>query len=365
MIVGFAKWKKVRRMGPFFRMESNLDYLFDFLLFLAKCLALVAAIGGLLVIVISTAAKHKGRKGQLELQDLSEHFTQTREQLEAGLLTEAENKALQKERKKEAKARKKQAVESKPKPRLFVIDFKGGMEAKEVSSLREEVTAVLAIAKPEDEVLVRVESGGGVVHGYGLGASQLKRLRDRGLHLTVAIDKVAASGGYMMACVAQQIIAAPFAIVGSVGVVAQMPNFHRLLQKHDIDFEQHTAGQYKRTLTLFGENDDVARQKFREELEVIHQQFKQFVLQNRPMVNLEQVATGEHWLAAEALKLKLVDELRTSDDYLLQNYEQRKVIKVQYKQQKSLGERFGQQSAKVLEQVLGNLWLRLRTPFQG
>ncbi len=258
---------------------------------------------------------------------------------------------------------KKQEAAVDAKPRLFVIDFKGGMEAKEVASLREEVTAVLTLATEQDEVLVRVESGGGVVHGYGLCASQLQRLRDRGLHLTVAIDKVAASGGYMMACVAQHIIAAPFAIVGSIGVVAQLPNFHRLLQKHDIDYEQHTAGQYKRTLTLFGENDEAGRQKFREELESVHQQFRSFVARHRPRIELDKVATGEHWLASEALKLELVDELRTSDDYLLDNYTRKQVVKVQYKLPKGLTGRLGQQAAQLLDQVVVNLLQRLSSPF--
>ena len=340
-----------------------MDYLYDLLLFVAKSLVLVLAIGGTLAFVIVTAARQKSRKGQLELHDLSAEFEQTSEQLHSTLLDEEKAKEWHKQRKKERKAMKKQEAAVDAKPRLFVIDFKGGMEAKEVASLREEVTAVLTLATEQDEVLVRVESGGGVVHGYGLCASQLQRLRDRGLHLTVAIDKVAASGGYMMACVAQHIIAAPFAIVGSIGVVAQLPNFHRLLQKHDIDYEQHTAGQYKRTLTLFGENDEAGRQKFREELESVHQQFRNFVARHRPRIELDKVATGEHWLASEALKLELVDELRTSDDYLLDNYTRKQVVKVQYKLPKGLTGRLGQQAAQLLDQVVVNLLQRLSSPF--
>ncbi len=340
-----------------------MDYLYDFLLFAAKSLMLVLAIGGTLVFVIATAARHKGRKGELELQDLSAEYEQSRDQLHCALLSDDKAKEWHKQRKKERKASKKQEAAKEVKPRLFVIDFKGGMEAKEVASLREEVTAVLTMATEQDEVLVRVESGGGVVHGYGLCASQLQRLRDRGLHLTVAIDKVAASGGYMMACVAQHIIAAPFAIVGSIGVVAQLPNFHRLLQKHDIDYEQHTAGQYKRTLTLFGENDEAGRQKFREELESVHQQFRSFVARHRPRIQLDKVATGEHWLANEALHLDLVDELRTSDDYLLDNYARKQVVKVQYKLHKGLTERLGQQTAQLFDQTIVNLLQRLSSPF--
>jgi serine protease SohB len=186
-----------------------------------------------------------------------------------------------------------------------------------VASLREEVTAVLTAAQAEDEVIVRLESAGGLVHGYGLAASQLLRIRDRRLKLTVAVDKVAASGGYMMACVADRIIAAPFAILGSIGVIAQLPNFNRLLKKHDVDFEQFMAGEHKRTVTLFGENTDKGRQKFQEEIEDVHALFKDFVKTHRPQVDLERVATGEHWFGARALESRLVDELRTSDDVLL------------------------------------------------
>lgn len=237
------------------------------------------------------------------------------------------------------------------------------MDAKEVSSLREEISAVISMAKSDDEVLVRVESGGGVVHGYGLGASQLQRLRDKGLFLTVSIDKVAASGGYMMACVAQKIIAAPFAIVGSIGVVAQMPNFNRLLKKHDVDIELHTAGQFKRTLTIFGENDDKAREKFKAELETVHQQFKQFVSEHRPRMDIDQIATGEHWLAAEAKKLGLVDELKTSDDYLLSQFENKQVIKVAYHNKKGLADRFSNAASLAVENAIYRVIETCKIPF--
>lgn len=345
-------------------VEAELDYLYDFLLFLAKSITLIGAVVLGVVVIVLAAAKQKGKKGHLECEDLSAEYQQSCAQLEAHLLPEARRKQLAKEKKKEAKARKS-LPETMMAARLFVIDFKGSVDAKEVVALREEVTAVLAIAKPEDEVLVRVESGGGVVHGYGLCASQLQRIRDRGIRLTVAIDKVAASGGYMMACVAQHIVAAPFAIIGSIGVVAQLPNFHRLLQKHDIDFEQHTAGQYKRTLTLFGENDEAGREKFREELESIHRQFKQFVAEHRPRVDIDRVATGEHWLATEAMALNLVDELKTSDDYLQQYYLQRQVIRLHFKQPKRLGDRLAQQAAVFFVHGIESILQRIRSPFQG
>ena len=214
------------------------------------------------------------------------------------------------------------------KPTLFVIDFNGDIKATQVDALREEVSAILAIATPKDEVLLRLESPGGTVNGYGLAASQMQRLRDRNITLTACIDKVAASGGYLMACVANNIIAAPFAIIGSIGVVAQLPNFHRWLEKNNIDVELLTAGEYKRTLTVFGKNTPKGRAKFKEDLEAIHDNFRQYLLANRPDLNIDKVATGEHWLAVDAINMNLVDKLQTSDAYIMEKLSTHKVFQI-------------------------------------
>lgn len=214
--------------------------------------------------------------------------------------------------------------------KIYVIDFKGSMDAKEVHCLREEISAILLVATNNDQVLLRLESAGGLVHSYGLAASQLQRLRNKGIFLTVAVDKIAASGGYMMACVANHIIAAPFAVIGSIGVVAQIPNFHRLLKRNDIDIELHTAGEYKRTLTLFGENNDRGRQKLIEELQATHQLFKNFIHDMRPTLDIDSVATGEHWFGTQALEKNLIDEIGTSDEFILQKKDQYELIAVRY-----------------------------------
>ncbi len=219
----------------------------------------------------------------------------------------------------------------------------------ELRALREEVTAVLAVATAEDEVLLRLESGGGVVHGYGLAASQLDRLKQQKIPLTVAVDKVAASGGYMMACIADKIIAAPFAIIGSIGVVAQLPNFHKLLKKNHIDVEQFTAGEFKRTVTVFAENTDKGREKFQRELEETHVLFKDFVKQHRPILEIDDVATGEHWFGYQAISLKLVDELKTSDDYLISTMQQRRVYQVKFELKKSIAQKAGLSVAAVIQ----------------
>ena len=248
---------------------------------------------------------------------------------------------------KEARARKK------TNQKIYVLDFKGDMAASAVESLREEITLILSTAKAgRDRIVVRLESPGGMVHGYGLAAAQLVRLRDAGFHLTICVDKVAASGGYMMACIANEVVSAPFAIVGSIGVVAQVPNFNRLLKDNKIDFELYTAGQYKRTVTMFGENTEEGKAKFEEELQQTHALFKHFVEKYRPQLNVEKVATGEHWYGRDALDLNLVDKLQTSDEYLLHLLTQHDVYSIQTRKKPTLGEKLGLQAAQIADSLI-------------
>ncbi|MBP9764182.1 MAG: protease SohB [Gammaproteobacteria bacterium] len=312
-------------------------FFFEYGLFAAKMITILAitlaAIAGC-IILFSTRQQEKE---SIQIEKINDKFDNMRDALEETLLSKDEYKALKKDRKKEDKAEEKRikiqlkkGEQESLRPRLFVLRFDGDMHASEVDSLRESITAILLVAKKEDEVLIILDSGGGLVHNYGLAASELHRIRQRNIPLVVSIDLVAASGGYMMAAVANKIIAAPFAIVGSIGVLAQVPNFFRFLKKHDIDIEQHTAGEYKTTLTMLGENTNKAREKFREELEDTHLLFKQFVHENRPSLDIEKLATGEHWYGTQAVDLKLVDELMTSDDYLLAKNETTDIYEVSY-----------------------------------
>jgi serine protease SohB len=246
------------------------------------------------------------------------------------------------------KSKKPKAKKKSQSPVLYVLDFNGDIKASQVESLREEVSAILAVATNHDEVLIRIDSPGGAVNGYGLAAAQLQRLRDNNVSITACVDKVAASGGYLMACVAHQIIAAPFAIVGSIGVVAQMPNFHRWLQKHDVDVELLTAGEYKRTLTVFGKNTAKGRAKFQAELELIHQNFRDYVLTNRSEMNIDEVATGEHWLAVDALALGLIDQIQTSDEFIINKLATHQAYHIAVHRKSSLLERILKPTAKLL-----------------
>ena len=338
-------------------------------LFLAKVATVVLAIAALAILAVSLGQRKSRQKGELQLTDLGEQYREMQRDMRLARMDTAEQKVWLKQFKKQTKAddklkkqRAKSGAVEVTKPCLYVLDFKGSMDAHEVTSLREEISAVLAVASAQDEVLLRLESPGGVVHGYGLAASQLERLRKGGIRLTVAVDKVAASGGYMMACVADRIVAAPFAIIGSIGVVAQIPNFHRLLKKNDIDVELHTAGQFKRTLTLFGENTEQGREKFREDLNETHELFKRFVHEQRPSLDIDSVATGEHWFGSQAKEKGLIDAIGTSDDLLIAELDNHEVIAVRYSRRKRLMDRFTGSAAESVDRLLLRWWQRGEKP---
>lgn len=335
-----------------------MEFLAEYASFLAKTATLVIAI--LVVLSAIAGLRGKGRRkpgGQLQVTRLNEVYKELRERLESGLFDKAELKALRKQQAKADKAQKKKKPEDKR--RVFVLDFNGDIKASATESLRHEITALLTLATQRDEVVLRLESGGGLVHSYGLAASQLARIREAGIPLTICIDKVAASGGYMMACIGQKIVSAPFAVLGSIGVVAQLPNVNRLLKKHDIDVEVLTAGEYKRTLTVFGENTEKGREKFQEDLDVTHQLFKDFVARYRPQLHIDEVATGEVWLGIAALNLQLVDQLGTSDEYLSQRASEANVFHLHYAERKSLQERIGVAASSAVENTVVGLWSKL------
>ncbi|WP_312086121.1 protease SohB [Acinetobacter variabilis] len=284
---------------------------------------------------------------EIRISHLNARINEQRKKIAQTTSSKLELLQLSQQLSKEARARKK------TNQKIYVLDFKGDMAASAVESLREEITLILSTAKAgRDRVILRLESPGGMVHGYGLAAAQLVRLREAGFHVTICVDKVAASGGYMMACIANEVLSAPFAIVGSIGVVAQVPNFNRLLKENKIDFELYTAGQYKRTVTMFGENTEEGKAKFEEELQQTHALFKHFVEKYRPQLNVEKVATGEHWYGQDAIDLNLVDKLQTSDEYLLGLLPQHDVYLIQTRKKPTLGEKLGLQAAQIADSFI-------------
>ncbi|KXO08175.1 MULTISPECIES: protease SohB [Marinobacter] len=340
-----------------------MEFLTEYGLFLAKVVTFVVAAIILASVIFSATQRdrsdHEG-EGELKIRKLNDQYRKLKESIQSRLMSDAEHKAWQKQKKKEEKAEKKSAKQDKTaeeekasKPRIYVIDFDGDIKASDTDTLRRSVSAVLSVANPEtDEVVVRLESGGGLVHAYGLAAAQLDRIRSKGVPLTACVDKVAASGGYMMACVADKIIASPFAVLGSIGVVAQLPNFHRFLQKNDVDFEVLTAGEHKRTLTVFGENTEKGRQKFLADLEDTHGLFKEYVSERRPALDIQAVANGDIWFGKRALEVKLIDDIKTSDEYLIEACDRGEVVSVSFQSKRTLPERLGLATSAALEHTV-------------
>ena len=385
------------------------DFLYEYGMFLAKAITVIVTI--MLILVGLLAIGGRGRRdhthGEITLTSINDNFEEMKDAIECVVIDaevyKQQVKALHKKEKKEAKEKKKQAKadakqaklalkqaekntatsgtanvqqttdgnsteaanseeqaseqptdEHEERKRVFVLDFNGDIRASEVDLLREEISAVLAFASPSDEVVLRLDSAGGMVHSYGLAASQLERIKAAKIKLTICVDEVAASGGYMMACLADKLIAAPFSILGSIGVVAQLPNFHRVLKKHGVDYETFTAGEYKRTVTMFGENTEKGKEKFIEEIQDTHLLFKEFVAQARPNIDIDQVATGEVWFGRRALEHNLVDELNTSDDFLMKICESADVYQVRYEIKKSFGERISEMTVKTTTKVVTN-----------
>tara|TARA_B110000240_G_scaffold196231_1_gene247880 strand:- start:115 stop:1119 length:1005 start_codon:yes stop_codon:yes gene_type:complete len=321
-----------------------IELLSNYGLFLLKTLTVVISI--VLILSFIMSAKNNKTEGDIAIKNLNKEFSLLEENIKKNLLGKSEFKKFVKLRKKNKKTYDK---------KLFILDFKGNIKASEIVSLRREISGIILSYQESDEVLLRLENSGGTVHEHGLAAAQLKRLKDKNIPLTICVDKVAASGGYMMACVANKIIASPFAIIGSIGVLAQVPNFNKLLKNKGIDFEQHTAGNYKRTVTMFGENTDKDREKLGEQLQDIHVLFKDFITTNRKNIDIEKVATGEYWYGPKALELNLIDSIMTSDEYILSMTNEFEIFHIQYKKLQTLSDKISKISSSASSKLFNVL----------
>ena len=334
------------------------EFFLNYGLFFAKTLTFLLMFIAALILTLWFATKSRGKgKEHVEIKKLNDKYEDLHHALQFETLSKKALKKSLKADKQKAKKEEKAKEEGKStRKKIFVLDFDGDIRASAVNELREEITAILTLVKPDDEVFVKVESGGGMVHAYGLASSQLMRIKDHDIPLTISVDKIAASGGYMMACVANTIISAPFAILGSIGVVAQIPNFNKLLKKNDIDYEQFTAGEYKRTVTMFGENTDKAKAKFKEDIEDTHELFKEFVSEQRPGIDIDKVATGEHWFGIRAKELNLVDKLMTSDDFLLEQSKDADLYEIKYIIKKPMSSKLSSLLGQTVEKLFYSWW---------
>ena len=328
-----------------------LEIFLEYGLFLLKVITILISV--IVLISFIAASKKSSSSEGLEIENLNDKYKGLSDSLNKAVMEKDEWKKKQKAQKATVKKNKKRKIR---KPKAYILDFIGDIKASAVPSLREEVTAILDIAKRNDQIVLRLDNHGGVVHEHGLAASQLARIRQKKIYLTVVVDKVAASGGYLMASVANKIYAAPFAILGSIGVIAQLPNFNRLLDNYGVDFEQITAGQYKRNVTMFGKNTDEDREKLKDQLEEIHELFKSSVNEYRPQLDLEKVATGEHWYGTKALELGLIDEIKTSDELLIEMSKKYDIFSVKLKIKEPLKKRLMSNIDSLLEKVDDIRW---------
>ena len=332
-----------------------MEILQNLLLFFGQALIIVLSIIAVIIAIAASATKSGKTKG-LDVEVINDKFDDQKTILQAVVLNDDQFKKAKKQKKVDLKTAQKDKNERKT---AYLIEFlKGDIEASAVDNIKEEISAVLGVAEKNEEVILKVESPGGVVHGYGLAAAQILRLREAGLNVTICVDKVAASGGYLMSCVAHQIIASPFAIIGSIGVVAQVPNINRLLKKHDVDFKEYTAGDYKRTVSVLGEITEKGEAKFKEQLEATHVLFKDFVSLYRPQLNLTTVATGEYWYGTQALKLNLIDRIQTSDDYILNKVKTHKVIKVRFSKKAGFADKISEMISQTILQSVSKTLTR-------
>ena len=327
------------------------EFASEYLFFLLKIITVVIALVYIFSVLSSAKVKKQG-KGHLSVKNLSKAFKSMGLLINKSHLSQKEFKKLLKEEKKQDKKTSK----SKDKDAVFVLDFMGDVQATGDVKLKEEINAILSSKLKCKEVVLKMESRGGSAYAYGLCAAELKRLVDNGINLTVCIDKVAASGGYLMSCVATKIIAAPWAIVGSIGVIAQLPNFHKLLKRNDIDIELHTAGEFKRTLTSLGKNTAEGRKKFISELQELHTVFKDFVSENRSQIDTKKVATGEVWQGNKAQELGLIDDIGTSNDYLIQLSEKYDLYEIDYVINQTIGDKFSFAAQTVIERSIDKFY---------
>ena len=317
-----------------------MEYIFDFLLFSGKSLSLFIFLFLFVVLLKNSKTDQKTKLNQIEIININREHAAVKKHMLLNILEKSTNK----------KRKIKETKETFEK-NIFICDFFGDIGATSVDSLRDEITAILSVVNNNDEIIIVLESAGGTVQGYGLAASQLQRIIDAKIKLTVVVDKIAASGGYLMACVADKIVAAPFAIIGSIGVVAQIPNFNKVLKRNNIDYEQITAGKYKRTLTLFGENTDEGRSKFQADIDRTHKIFQEFVLKKRPSLDIDKVATGEFWQAITAKELNLVDELATSDEVISRLINSANLFKVKKKVKRSIYKNFFKKAGNIFDNL--------------
>ncbi|CAB3976441.1 protease SohB [Candidatus Azoamicus ciliaticola] len=318
------------------------NILTDYTIFFLKIITIII----LLLLTIITCLiiiKNKDNK-YIEIKNINKKYITLKKMFLSEILKKTEKKNIIKNINKEEKI-----IKTK---NLFILNFNGDINASDINNLKDILSILILNKKYVDEVLIKLTSNGGIVTNYGLAATQLKRLKNENINLTISIDTIAASGGYMMACVANKIIASHFSIIGSIGVLGIIPNINKMLNKNNIEIEYHTSGKYKKTLSVIGENTEIGRKKFIESLENTHFLFKNFVKENRSQINIDEIATGEYWYGIDALKLNLIDKIQTSDEYIMENLNNTKIYEIKLNEKTNIKNKIKENIHNILFNIL-------------
>jgi protease-4 len=164
-------------------------------------------------------------------------------------------------------------------------------------------------------ILLRIDSPGGTVAASQEIALAVKRASEK-KPVVVSVGDICASGGYMVASQADEIIASPGSSVGSIGVIMEVANVEELLNKVGISFTTLTTGAYKDAGSPYRSLTETETAMLNEQLTVIYDQFITDVAEGRdlPETKVRELATGWVWLGSEALDLGLVDSLGNYND---------------------------------------------------
>ena len=168
----------------------------------------------------------------------------------------------------------------------------------------------------------------------------------------------------MMAVVADRIVASRLAVIGSIGVVGQVPNVHRLLKRFDIDVLEMTAGTNKRPVSLIGPLTDQGIETFKKQLSDTHRLFRDHVHRFRPQLDIEAVSNGDIWHGVDALTHGLIDEIATSDEMIdrARHEGDLDVFSIRWRQAKNLRERLEESVSLITEKALMRALQRLKVP---
>ncbi len=196
---------------------------------------------------------------------------------------------------------------------VAVIDLEGP-----IFDVRDVLKQVVTFTKNSSvkAIVVHINSPGGAVAPSQELYEELKKSRAKGKKIVVSMDSVAASGGYYIACAADEIYANPGTITGSIGVIAEFPNFEGLMDKVGIRFETIKTGKYKDTGSAFRPMNEDERALIQEMLMDVYDQFVEAVAEGRnmPIKKVRKYADGRVFSGRQALEYGFVDALGTQSD---------------------------------------------------